>query len=119
MIIAREFSYREIRNCIDENPDLFEGLDILTVKRALDWLPGHMSVFNRFMEEAVKAKAAGSQRYSARAIWHYLRHLHQIDESTRHIKLTNIVTPVIARIAMEFDPSLKGFFSTRTGGGQT
>jgi hypothetical protein len=114
-----EYSYSQIKTAIYSSPDLFEGLDLLTVKKSKAWLPGHVSVFNSFMAEARKSKAAGYQRYSARAIWHYLRHLHQVDESTRHIKLTNIVTPVLARLAMELDPDLRGFFTTRTGGGHT
>ncbi|MBT3844436.1 MAG: hypothetical protein HON68_07760 [Gammaproteobacteria bacterium] len=113
------YQYRRIRNLIEREPDLFEGLDTLTTKRAIEWLPGHMSIFNRFMSEALNAKKAGYQRYSARAIWHYLRHLHQIDPDTRDLKLTNVVTPVVARIAMKLDPRLEGLFLLRCHGGRT
>ncbi|MBT4079645.1 MAG: hypothetical protein HOL17_06200 [Gammaproteobacteria bacterium] len=114
-----EYTYRQIKSLVERNPNLFDGLDILNTKRAIKWLPGHMNIFNRFMVEALKAKEAGYQRYSARAIWHYLRHLHQIDLETRDLKLTNIVTPVLARVAMKLDPRLEGLFLLRGKGGET
>ncbi|MBT4033546.1 MAG: hypothetical protein HOE61_02230 [Candidatus Marinimicrobia bacterium] len=113
-----EYTYRQVKNLIERNPNMFDDVDTLNNKRAIVWLPSHMSVFNRFMEESLKARMAGYQRYSARGIWHYLRHLHQVSDQEHKYNLTNIVTPTLARIAMKLNPRLEGLFLLRCNGGR-
>ena len=59
------------------------------------------------------AKARGFRRYSLRTIWEQLRWHFEIEKpSGDEFKLNDHLVPYYARLVMEREPDLRGFFET-------
>jgi len=56
---------------------------------------------------------AGHRHYSIKGLFEVLRFKHAIKTTGKPYKLNNNLTPFYARLLMEFEPRLVGFFHTR------
>jgi hypothetical protein len=68
---------------------------------------------NQFLDLARMLRARGFDRHSADAILHRIRWLGNVERGDREFKCNNNWTAILARWAMEFDPSLRGLFDLR------
>lgn len=74
-----------------------------------------MHVLNAFVKLSLRTQARGVQRYSADGICHVLRWHTEIRGHDRSgFKINNTYVAGLARIAMNLQPALRGFFITRT-----
>ncbi len=71
------------------------------------------SLYQAFVEIALKAKRAGMRRWSARAIIEVLRYETAISDADKVFKINNNQTPKLAQRAMSEQPELVGFFQRR------
>jgi hypothetical protein len=62
---------------------------------------------------ALQLKKAGHQKYSIKGLFEVLRFNAAIQTTGKKYKLNNNLTPFYARLLMETEPRLKGFFNTR------
>tara|TARA_R100000329_G_scaffold125745_2_gene104308 strand:- start:427 stop:807 length:381 start_codon:yes stop_codon:yes gene_type:complete len=62
---------------------------------------------------ALQLKAAGHRKYSIKGLFEVLRFNAAIKTTGKKYKLNNNLTPFYARLLMETEPQLKGFFNTR------
>ncbi len=70
-------------------------------------------IFKQFMHYALDMRKV-SNRYSAYGIMHMVRYLSFTQPSLiTSISISNDLVPYYARLAMETDPRLAGFFATR------
>lgn len=70
-------------------------------------------VFEQFMHYALDMRKV-SYRYSAYGIMHMVRYLSFTRPSlATSVSISNDLVPYYARLAMETEPKLKGFFTTR------
>lgn len=68
-----------------------------------------------FIREALRVKRAGRDHYSARTIFHVLRHHSAIDGRPEDSwKVNNNASRSFALVAMADVPELAGFFATRS-----
>jgi hypothetical protein len=81
-----------------------------------EWLEKNWQIYTAFEREALKLRQRGFQHYSARAIWHYMRHETALREGPNEhgFKLNDHYSPDAARLAMLMDSRLTDFFETRT-----
>lgn len=71
-------------------------------------------ILQLFLRYAREAKRAGRSHYGAKAIFERIRwHVMVETESDDDFKLCNNHTAYYARLAMQTDPSLRGFFRTK------
>ena len=84
-----------------------------------EWLDDNMHVLNAFVKLALRTQARGVSRYSADGICHVLRWHTEVRERSRSgFKINNTYVAGLARIAMNLQPGLRGFFITRTPPGR-
>ena len=62
---------------------------------------------------ALQLKDAGHRKYSIKGLFEVLRFNAAIRTTGKKYKLNNTLTPFYARLLMETEPRLKGFFNTR------
>lgn len=80
-----------------------------------DWLDDNMHVLNEFVKLSFRTKARGVPRYSADGICHILRWHTEVRSRGRDgLKINNTYVAGLARLAMNLQPGLRGFFVTRT-----
>lgn len=107
-------TFEEIQGTLDENPEIFEGLDDVAVKKFLIWYPTNLHVLSRFEKEALFLKRHGNrERYSAYTIREKLRWDSLLKQNPNDYKLDNNYSPMIARILMLINEELAGMFTTR------
>lgn len=94
---------------VETRPDVFR-------REFGEWLAENWHVYRAFEREADKLWSRGCRHYSARTIWHYLRHETAIREglNAEGWKLNDCWTPSIGRLYMLLNPRRDGFFETRT-----
>lgn len=78
------------------------------------WLFENWHVYEAFEREALKVRATGREHYSARTIGEYLRHHTLVAQREGEFKINDHVWPDLARLFMQMNQSLRGFFETRT-----
>ena len=68
---------------------------------------------------ALELVDAGHRHHSIKGLWEVLRFNRLVKTDGKTYKLNNNLTPFYARLLMEVEPRLEGFFHTRTakGGG--
>jgi hypothetical protein len=104
----------DIENTIRLYPTIFDGLNVKTIEKFIDWYPSNMHVINAFEREAVFLKLNGKrERYSAYTIREKLRWDSLLKENASAYKLNNNFSPCIARILMYLNPELNGMFNIR------
>ena len=62
---------------------------------------------------ALELHQAGLRKYSIKGLYEVLRYNAAIRTTGKKYKLNNVFTPFYARLLMETEPRLKGFFNTR------
>jgi hypothetical protein len=79
-----------------------------------EWLADNMHVFQEFVRLALRTQARGQRRWSADGLCHVLRWRTAVREhSDSGFKINNCATAGLARLAMEVNPRLRGFFEIR------
>ncbi len=73
------------------------------------------TVFSALRQMALQLRLRGARRGSIKALMETLRWLHQltVDPDNSGFKLNNDYTALYARLLMEREPALAGFFETR------
>ena len=74
----------------------------------------NLDVFIEFCDEAHKI-AMHRDHYSARTIVEVMRHHSTIRGAGKQFKISNNITPLMAKLSMDMFPMLNGLFSTRRG----
>lgn len=82
-------------------------------ERFIEFHGQHPEVFEMFAAFARKARGAGLQRYSARAIWERLRWHFRVEQGDAEFKLNDHFPPYYARLLMASDVMFAGFFERR------
>lgn len=70
-------------------------------------------VYSELAKLARKAKALGRTRCGMKHLWEALRWEYSFAKNGRQFKAPNAFTPYYARLIMQQEPDLKGFFTTR------
>jgi len=73
-------------------------------------------IYRRLRSMARQAKASGKDKYSMRAIWEVLRWRMNVQSTDVHqtlFRLNDHYPPYYARLLMQQEPDLEGFFETR------
>lgn len=73
-------------------------------------------VYRLLRDEALKAKRAGLRRFGMKALFERLRWISQVETVGDPYRLNNNYTAFYARLLMESEPALRGFFETRESG---
>ena len=106
--------YESIDRLIYNNPLLFEGLKDDARVKFLEWLPDNTHIVKSFGKYALQLKENGHREYySAYAIRERLRWDSMLSETGTEYKISNNMTPFIARLIMKMDHRLDGMFKTK------
>ena len=109
--------YSELKEVMDFNPDLFDGLNPKLIIKFKVWIPDNVHIYNEFVKETLKTPIQeGRKRYSAGRIWQGLRWDTLLTENgiqSLDFKVNNNYCPYIAWLSMELEPELKGMFTKR------
>ena len=70
-------------------------------------------VYDALVAKAREAKAAGLSRYGVKALFEVIRYDHRVRTRGADWKLDNCLTSRYARLIMEQEPDLQGFFELR------
>lgn len=73
-------------------------------------------VYLKIVELARKAKKAGKKNYGIKAIIEVIRWEEEVETEGKQFKLDNNYSSFYARLIMEWEKDLKGFFKTRENG---
>ena len=111
-----ERTYEDLRDIMDENPHLFDGLTPSKAEFFRKWLPNNMHIYKLFVKYATELKVYGHREYySARAIWHRLRWESMVsDKPEAHLKISDHNSPYVARLVMVAEPQLKNMFRRKS-----
>ena len=74
----------------------------------------NFKAFEAFLAEAMKAKRAGRNHYSARTIIHVLRHYSAVEDKDTLFKINDHLSKPFALVAMELIDELGGLFELRS-----
>ena len=97
-----------------ERPDLLAGLLPKVQEDFMAWLPANTHVVSAFLRYARELKRTGKRDYySAYAIRERLRWDSMVSEVGTEFKISNNMTPALARLVMAIDPSLDGMFKLK------
>ncbi len=111
--------YTRIQDLIASKPDIFEGLLIVHRDKFLEWLPYNLHVISAFGKYAIMLKEKGNREYySAYCIRERLRWDSLLTEVGTEYKISNNVTPFVARLIMAMDHRLVGLFRTKGNSNQ-
>lgn len=106
----------EIIRALKNNPKLFSGLIVERRHEFIEWLRDNTHVVGQFLSYAqMLNRHGGRSYYSAYCIRERIRWDTLVTENGTDFKLSNNMTPFIARLVMEIDPNLKGMFRTKKG----
>lgn len=106
----------EIIRALKNNPKIFSGLLQSRRIEFIQWLRENTHVVGQFLTYAqMLNRHGGREYYSAYCIRERIRWDTLVTENGTEFKLSNNMTPFIARLVMEIDPSLKGMFRTKKG----
>lgn len=76
------------------------------------WADDNERVVALFIRYALAAKRSG-KKVGAKAVWERLRWELHVESTGDGPRLNNNYTALVARVAMEREPELRGFFDTR------
>ena len=107
-------TYQDLCGVMENNPNIFLGLDEDRELKFREWLPENMRVYNAFVNFALELKRnARRDYYSARAIWERLRWQSLIEDTDPDFKLSDSSMPFVSWLSMEAEPEMKGMFQKR------
>ena len=105
----------QLRTAVKDNPELFTGLNPTHLQAFYRWIPKNIHVISAFGKYARYLKDNGNRSYySAYAIRERLRWDSMVSEVGTDYKISNNITPFVARMIMQIDPTLKGMFKTKS-----
>ena len=108
-------TYKDIMILRRKHPDMFAGL--LDPDWFYSWAAETMHVIKVFQRYAFELKTKGHRdHYSAYTIRERIRWDSMTRETGTEYKISNDVTPYIARLLMLANPLLRGMFKTKRGG---
>lgn len=84
-----------------------------TLNAFRDFHAANPNVYSELVTLARKLRARGHQRYSIAGLFEVLRFRHALKTVGDDRKLNNSYKPYFARLIMENEPDLRGFFETR------
>ena len=106
----------EIIRALKNNPKMFSGLIAERRREFIEWLRENTHVVGQFLSYAqMLNRHGGRSYYSAYCIRERIRWDTLVTENGTDFKLSNNMTPFIARLVMEIDPNLKGMFRVKKG----
>lgn len=70
-------------------------------------------VYDTIISIAVQMKKANVHKFGMKGIFEYLRWQYSMQTQGESYKLNNIYTALYARLVMDHEPELRGFFETR------
>lgn len=104
----------QINGVIANNPEIFDDLTEKHKKAFMSWLPDSVHVVQAFLTYAKELKWHGKREYySAYCIRERIRWDSMIKENGTEYKISNNITPFVARLVMAMDNNLKGMFKTK------
>jgi hypothetical protein len=107
-------NYSKLKQMMDNDPYLFQGLTKDREVKFKKWLPNNMHIYNAFIKYANELKWRSNRTYySARAIWERLRWETMLEDSTGDCKISDLNMPFVSWLSMEAEPDLKGMFKKR------
>lgn len=96
-------------------PGVFDDLLQETTDEFYKWVPDNCHVVRAFYERACELVEKGNRKYySAYCIREKLRWDSLVGEVGTDYKISNNVTPHLARLVMVLDPKLAGMFKLKT-----
>lgn len=105
---------QRVQIALEDNPEMFDGLDENAYDNFMRWLPDNYHVLRAFGRYALMLREKGRRdRYSAYTIRERLRWDTLISEVGTEYKISNNHTPFIARLIMKITPALDGLFTTK------
>jgi len=105
---------KQIKTLIANNPNMFDDLKEKHRDDFLRWLDDNTHVVRAFGRYAIQLKEQGHREYySAYAIRERLRWDSMLSEVGTEYKLSNNMTPFLARLMMKMDRRLAGIFRTK------
>lgn len=108
-------TYQEIVDCMARNPGIFDDLDPASRKVFMRWLPENVHVVNAFGKLAKYLKQNGNREYySCYCIREKLRWDSMVSEVGTEYKISNNITPFVARLIMALAPGLVGMFRIKS-----
>lgn len=110
--------YKQAIDAITANPDIFKGLKPRQKLAFFRWLPDNMHIVNAFGKSALYLKQrVHREYYSAYCIREKIRWDSMLSEVGTEYKISNDMTPFVARLVMALRPNeLKGMFRIKFGG---
>tara|TARA_R100000656_G_scaffold69946_1_gene52530 strand:+ start:178 stop:573 length:396 start_codon:yes stop_codon:yes gene_type:complete len=107
-------TYQDLCGVMENNPNIFLGLDEDRELKFREWLPENMRVYNAFVNFALELKRnARRDYYSARAIWERLRWQSLIEDTDPDFKLSDSSMPFVSWLSMEAEPEMEDMFQKR------
>lgn len=106
---SAQLSLFDTRPLID--PDYHDGMSIEERFQAFHEANPH--VYHALRKMALDLRRRGFRRYGIKALFEVLRFNHAIQTNGDAYKLNNNYTALYARLLMEREPHLRGFFETR------
>ena len=107
-------TYQDLCGVMENNPNIFLGLDKDRELKFREWLPENMRVYNAFVNFALELKRnARRDYYSARAIWERLRWQSLIEDTDPDFKLSDSSMPFVSWLSMEAEPEMEDMFQKR------
>lgn len=110
-----ETDYSKLKQVMDNDPLLFNGLTEEREVKFKEWLPENMHIYNAFIKYARELKWRNNRDYySARAIWERLRWETMLEDSNGPPpKISDLNMPFVSWLSMYVEPDLKGMFRKR------
>ena len=110
-----KLTIERLRTVVMDNPKLFVGLNPNHREAFFRWIPKNVHVVSEFGKYARYLKDNGNRTYySAYAIRERLRWDSMVSEVGTEYKISNNITPFVARLIMAIDPKLEGMFVTKS-----
>ena len=107
-------TYQDLCRVLENNPNIFLGLDKSRELKFREWLPENRRVYNAFVNFALELKRnTRRDYYSARAIWERLRWQSLVEDTDPDFKLSDSSMPFVSWLSMEAEPEMKGMFQKR------
>jgi len=112
--MKKEFTSNQIIDAAIQD-GIFGDLLPETTDKFYDWLPDNVHVVRAFYEAAHMLHSTGKREYySLYCIREKLRWDSMVSEVGTKFKLSNNVTPHLARLVMALDPHLNGMFKLKS-----
>lgn len=97
----------------DSEVNYFRDVPRAVLAEFVNYHEANPELYDRLVELALHLRRAGREHYGIWSLWGVLRYHTAIQTSDYDYKLNNNYTPLYARLLMQAEPELRGFFETR------